>query len=129
MIRWLINKFFKEPEWPEVITCQLLSYKLYPLHCNGYSKQPFPYWKSSLMRWVPLFKLVEVPIPNCITDWVPSDKVINRSIVKKYAKMSAGPPIVFTYGFMLVDGMYRLLAARERGENTIMAYIPVEAKV
>lgn len=102
----------------QTISGLVLTAKIKLLHKNGCNSHKRMNSSFHFYDYV----LIELTLPNILP---PS--VLNWRAVRDYAsRQTPFPPIVIGYNGIIIDGKHRLYAARERGEKTILAYIPLE---
>jgi len=115
---WVYPPVQDEP-WPTFIFGRQLSILANKLHHDGYTKIDLSYWMIQSMRGS-YYTKYEILIPNKLTCIR-----IHWPTVREYALMTTNaPPIILNEFGGVMDGTQRLLAARERGDKSIWAYLP-----
>ncbi len=126
-------------EWPLTLSGHELARKVDILNLAGHSRSRLNNWTNIQIVHVKLFTKQTIPIPNSVLC-----ARVNWMTVKRLTclKADSAPPIVVMtrrdyfsspdrkkLQMYVADGVQRLIAARERGESSIVAYIPADIDV
>jgi len=103
----------------KLVTGQFIWNYVQDLHQNGWEGIPYDAEEAILRH--PKWELVELLIEDL------NYGRTHKPVVLEYAKMETDlPPIVVNADNWVLDGYHRAEAAKERGNKTILAYVPID---